>query len=302
MQLDKTRIAVRERGVLDTLDLSLHVARVYALPLMVTMAMGVIPLMVINHLLLDWMLLAADNELDYPFRFVYNMTLLVFIEAPLASIFASSYLGQVVFLDRPRLRDVVVDVGKMFPRIVWCQLLVRGIAPAWLVLFSLDRYGEFNGWLEGFVLVALALGAGIFRALRPFINEIVLLERNPLSSKNKRVMTVGRRSSMLHGASGGDLFLRAIVAGLIGVLLVLSLYGTFMFPWGVMRNNWSQPMLMIRFGLPLAMWITTGYFTVFRFLSYLDVRIRQEGWEVELRLRAEAARLAQDLSQYPSKG
>jgi len=302
VQLDKTRIAVRERGVLDTLDLSLHVARVYALPLTVTMAMGVIPLMVINHLLLDWMLLAADNELDYPFRFVYNMTLLVFIEAPLASIFASSYLGQVVFLDRPRLRDVVVDVGKMFPRIVWCQLLVRGIAPAWLVLFSLDRYGEFNGWLEGFVLVALALGAGILRALRPFINEIVLLERNPLSSKNKRVMTVGRRSSMLHGANAGDLFYRAIVAGLIGVLLVLAVYGTFMFVSGVMRNNWSQPMLMIRFGLPLAMWITTGYFTVFRFLSYLDVRIRQEGWEVELRLRAEAARLAQDLSQYRAKG
>jgi hypothetical protein len=30
---------------------------------------------------------------------------------------------------------------------------------------------------------------------------------------------------------------------------------------------------------------------VFRFLNYLDSRIRLEGWEIELRLRAEAERL-----------
>ena len=31
---------------------------------------------------------------------------------------------------------------------------------------------------------------------------------------------------------------------------------------------------------------------VVRFLSYLDLRIRHEGWEVELLMRAEALRLA----------
>lgn len=301
MQLDRTRIAVRERGVLDTMDLSLHAMRVYALPLLVTMAMGVIPLAVINHLLVDWMLVMAYDRSQFPLRFVYIITLLVYIEAPLASIFASSYLGQAVFLDRPRLRDVILDVGKMFPRIVWCQLLIRGIAPAWLLLICVERYGEFDFLLEGFLLVILLLISMGLRAFRPFINEIVLLERNPLSSKNKRVMTVGRRSSMLHGASGGDLLLRGISANLIGFLLVLAVYGTFMFVLGVMRNDWSQPSLMIRFGFPLAMWITTGYFTVFRFLSYLDARIRQEGWEVELRLRAEAARLAGDLAHHQSR-
>jgi hypothetical protein len=48
---------------------------------------------------------------------------------------------------------------------------------------------------------------------------------------------------------------------------------------------------MIYVCVPLAMWIVAGYFCVVRFLSYLDLRIRREGWEVELRMRAEAARL-----------
>lgn len=301
MQLDRTRIAVRERGVLDTMDLSLHVVRLYALPLLATMAMAVIPLAAINHLLLDWMLEAAYDRSEFPWRFIYVITVLVYIEAPLASIFATSYLGQAVFLDTPRLRDVFVDVVKMFPRIAWCQLLIRGVAPAWLLLLCVERYDEFNFLLEGFLLVVLLLIAVCLRVARPFVNEIVLLERNPLSSKNKLAMTVGRRSSMLHGANGGDLVLRGIAANLIGVLLALAVYGTFMFIAGVMRNDWTQPPLMVRFGFPLAMWITTGYFTVFRFLSYLDARIRQEGWEVELRLRAEAARLAGDLAHHQSK-
>ena len=43
---------------------------------------------------------------------------------------------------------------------------------------------------------------------------------------------------------------------------------------------------------PIALWLVAGYFTIVRFLSYLDLRIRREGWELELSLRAEADRLA----------
>ena len=41
-------------------------------------------------------------------------------------------------------------------------------------------------------------------------------------------------------------------------------------------------------GLPVA---RRGFFRVVRFLSYLDLRIRHEGWEVELLMRAESLRL-----------
>ena len=49
---------------------------------------------------------------------------------------------------------------------------------------------------------------------------------------------------------------------------------------------------MVEVCWPLALWIVVMFMTVLRFLCYLDLRIRQEGWEVELLLRAEAAKLA----------
>ena len=291
MQLDRTRIAIRERGVLDTLDLSLHVLRAYALPLLVTTAIGTIPLMALNHVLLGWMTETVDNELDYPFRFVWNMIVLVVIEAPLASVFATAYLGDAVFLERPRLRKVVAEVTRMFPRIAWCQILVRGIGAAWLLYLSVDRFGDFDFFLEGFVLTLLLVYVIGIRAVRPFINEIVLLERNPLVSRHKGAMTVGRRSAMLHGAGGGEPVLRWAASAMIGIPLALALYGTCLFLSGVFLNRWSQGPVMVQFCLPLSLWLAAGYVTVFRFLSYLDARIRQEGWEVELCLRAEAARI-----------
>ena len=48
--------------------------------------------------------------------------------------------------------------------------------------------------------------------------------------------------------------------------------------------------------LPAAIWLSLGYFAVVRFLSYLDLRIRTEGWEVELIMRAEGARLTRQLA------
>ncbi len=54
------------------------------------------------------------------------------------------------------------------------------------------------------------------------------------------------------------------------------------------RADWWLPAVEF----PLALWLVIGFAAVARFLSYLDVRIRREGWEVELTLRAEAARLA----------
>ena len=39
------------------------------------------------------------------------------------------------------------------------------------------------------------------------------------------------------------------------------------------------------------MWLAVIYTTVLRFVSYLDLRIRREGWEVELKVQAAAEEL-----------
>lgn len=295
MQLDKTRIAVRERSLLDTMDLSLHVLRAYWRPLVVTMMMGVLPLMLLDYLTLRWMAQSTDYFWDFPARYVWHITVLVFIQAPLGAIFATSYLGQAVFLKQPSIRRVFSDVIKLMPRIAWTQILVRGVLPAWLLVLAIERDSEFNFALEGFLLFLIAAFSGTLRAFRPFMNEIVLLERNPLTSTNRKVMTVGRRSSALHTASSADLVFRWVGSAAIGCLLSLSVYGTFIFLSGVFLNDWQHGPILLELCLPLSLWIVAGYFTVFRFLSYLDLRIRQEGWEVELRLRAEASRMQTSL-------
>ena len=158
--------------------------------------------------------------------------------------------------------------------------------------FSIVALGDFNPAIEALLpslLVAYAIG---MRAFRPFVNEIVLLERNPLISKDQRRITVTRRSSMLHGAAGGELFARWFASAWIGTLLAAGGYGTLLFISGVLTNDWRQGPVMLLGAYPVAIWSSALYLTVFRFLSYLDLRIRQEGWEVELRVRAEAARLA----------
>jgi hypothetical protein len=291
VQLDRTRIVVRQRGVLDTLDLALHVLRVYLAPLMIAMALGALPLMLINHLLIAWMLPDADNLLDIPARYLWHMTILIFLQAPLASVFATTYLGQAVFQDRPRLTEVVREVMKLAPRILWSLVLIRGVGAAWLLLLAVDRYGEFDSFVDMFLPLVLVTWAIGLRAFRPFIGEIILLEQNPLVGRDAETITVGRRSRMLHGPASGDLFLRWWTSAGIAVLLTGTVYGTMLFLVGVLTNDWRQGPGMLLVAYPAAIWTVAAYLTVFRFLTYLDARIRQEGWEVELRVRAEASRL-----------
>lgn len=302
MQLDNTRIAIRERNLLDTLDLALQVIRQYPRELLITSCMAAIPLAILNDFLVGWILDVEYKEAffyleEYPslWRYWWLMTVLVFIEAPLVSIFMTAFLGQAVFIDRPSYRQVCSDVVKMTPRLIWCQLFVRAIVPVWLLLFFIDPLDEFNWFTEIVLLLGLAIYAAFLRAIRPYINEIVLLERNPISSRDPAAITIGRRSSQLHGPSSGDLFARWFATAVIGVMLAVAVAATIIFLSATLLNDQEPGPVMIRYMYPLTMWIVAGYVSVVRFLSYLDLRIRHEGWEVELRLRAEATRQAAKL-------
>ena len=145
MQFDKTTIAVRERGMLDTLDLSLHVMRQYAGPLAAAMLLGVVPLMAVNYGLLGWMVGTLDDESGLPWRFLYHLTLQIYLQAPLAGVLATAYLGQAVFLDEPRLAEVIRGMKRMLPQILWCHLVIRGVGWGWVLLVMVDRHGRFDG-------------------------------------------------------------------------------------------------------------------------------------------------------------
>ena len=295
MQLDKTRIVVRERGIFDTLDLALHVWRVYAWQLLVTTSLVVVPLALINQLLIGWMVEPFANEV-FSFekfgaylRYGWTMMILVVVEAPLATALATMFLGKAVFLERPRIGAIVREVWQFADRLVWCHLLLRGVLPAILLLVVMGReqsFAEFD-----MLLILLFLTLAIRRATAPFLNEIVLLERNPLWEREPGSMTVRKRSNSLHTPSTSDLLHRFVISSVYAVFLTFFVVFICYLVQGVFLGDFSFGTGLLLYCLPSSMWLVASFFAVVRYLSYLDLRIRHEGWEVELRMRAEANRL-----------
>lgn len=275
MQFDKTRIVVRERAYVDVLDLALRLIRVYAGPLLLAFAAGIVPVAIFN-----WWLLAdyaeQDVELGFPLAYMCYMVLLILFEAPLATAPATLYLGKAVFTERPDAREIAREFRQSLPQLLLCQVVLR----LWYLRWSC-------------------------------LNEVILLERNRLRQKKGGGESTLQRARVLHLGEGGDLVARAFAVIIVGGLLFASIWLSILTLRGMLLQGWSffvfRSMLwalltgqldweflgpMFRFHFPLAMWIVVAYFTVVRFLSYLDLRIRREGWEVELIMRAERARLA----------
>jgi hypothetical protein len=307
MQLDHTRIAIRERGLLETIDLTLLVIREFAGPVIACALLGIVPLAMINELLVGWMVSIDDEDTVLWFRYTWAMTVLIFLEAQLAAVFIVAYLGPAVFMEQRTIRQIAGDVLRQAFPLLLCQGILRGVLAAWL-LYILSFRAEPNGWIEGFWIVVICLFAMAMRTFRPYINEIILLEKNPLLAGKSAAITVAKRSSHLHGAYSGDLFVRWFATAAIAVALAgLAIY-TAVLAEGFLISNWP-----LRFSLedgfygvnldwfrlhvlyPGCLWLVAMFLAVVRFLSYLDLRIRHEGWEVELLMRAEAVRLGMQL-------
>ena len=75
------------------------------------------------------------------------------------------------------------------------------------------------------------------------------------------------------------------------ILTAFSISMSIVFLIGVLTGIWSWGFWMDLFLYPLTIWIVATWSTVIRFLLYMNSRIRTEGWEIELRLKAEAQRL-----------
>ncbi|MFZ1933431.1 MAG: hypothetical protein WCB27_15325 [Thermoguttaceae bacterium] len=271
MQLDRNRIVIRERGWLDVLDLALRVTRVYAWPLLVTLAVGVVPFMLLNAWLLGG-IAEPDFDEPAPFAYLWWMLILVLFEMPLATALATLYLGEAVFQERPRVRSLVGGLFRGLPQLFWFQVVLR----AFLIPLVITWFVPFSVW--------------------PYMNEVILLERNPLRRRRRGQMTTFRRSMALHGGNIGDLFARWLGSVGLGGLLFGSFWLTMQGLAGVLVSEWRLEGLTYTLYFPLALWMTIGYFTVARFLGYVDLRIRNEGWEVELMVRAEAARMSRQLT------
>lgn len=259
MQLDKTRIMIRERGYLDLLELALVVIRNHAAPLAACFFIAAAPFFALNH----WVItsrMEIDAEYDQELYIAWQLVLIAF-EAPWATALVTIYLGQAMFIDRPTAGKVVSDFFRCLGQLLFFQFFLRGLSslPCFVGLFI-----AYMVW--------------------PYANEVILLERNKLGGTWKRLAN-------LHEQSGGLVASRWFAALCAGG----TLWGSLTMACGYIRNQLFQTLrgeyYVAVIDVPLSLWLVIGFFAVVRYLCYLDLRIRREGWEIELKMRAEAARL-----------
>jgi hypothetical protein len=263
VQIDRARIAIRERTWLDNLDLALQVIRTNFAGVTAAALAGVLPMILINWAIVEFLFgeqLSEGADSDA----MLLGTLLVMIQAPLATAPLTLYLGQALFVARPSGKRIAQDLWSCLPQLLLFQVVLRTV----LILPILTWIVPYGLW--------------------PYLNEVILLERNPLTARGGQLSTLNR-NALLH-RSGGDYLLHAVGAGVISLLLISALWVT-QAQLGEMllgiEEGWTAQILTFQ----CALWIVAVYFTVARFLSYLDQRIRSEGWEVELCLRAQRDRL-----------
>lgn len=272
MNFDATQISIRERSFSEILDLALKVCCAHAGPLALATLVGVLPWAVLNALvLLVGFDLLSDTLWNNPGAYFYWMLILVAVEAPLATAPITLYLGQVTFSGAGNAGRIAKDYFLSLPQMLLTQGFVRGLAALPLITLLLP----YLSW--------------------PYLSELILLERNPLfagKAKNgvKR-LTTRKRSKNLHRNNGGDLFVRWLVSALLGALMVGITIGGIHSTVEWMFGYQLTTTINLAVTFPLVLWMWTAYFAVVRFLSYLDLRIKREGWEVELTMRAEAARM-----------
>lgn len=271
MQLDKTRIAIRERGFLDILDLALQVIRGHAGPLLVTSALGVLPFALWNYWLLRDLAAQEVGAGELPAMYLFVLAFWIVLEMPWAGSLSTLYLGQALFVPRPDRWKIARDWFGSLPQ----MFLFQGVLRAICVPLVLPWFLLFTIW--------------------PYLSEIILLERNPLRRRQWGPTTFARSWS-LHSRNNGELFARWLGSLVVGPMLVGSLWISFYVLRGMLMNYWELDAALYTVHLQIALWIVLSFFTVVRFLSYLDLRIRNEGWEIELKMRAEAARLTRQFA------
>lgn len=292
MQLDHTRITIRERGIFELYDLALRVIQGHAGSIFGYWLVGAVPCALFNAWVLSDRWTQPTEEEGLAWGYLWHLALLMIWQYPLATAPLTLFLGKTMFLEQTTPGRVWRSLKERLWQLIWVHGVLRG---AFL-------FGPIVAYVSH-AEVPLVVLAGMFALAGvcfcyffwPYFNEVLLLEGNPLLRKKGRASTLSRVSS-LHSQSSGEVFSRSLLGLFVGGLLLISLCLAMIRLHGqAMLDTAASPEVVV-FYCHLASWMLLGFFTVVRFLSYLDLRIRSEGWEIELLLKAEGARIARQLA------
>jgi hypothetical protein len=282
LDLNSTLVAIRERSIGDLLDLGLRVWKAMFWPLLVAGLIGILPCMGFNWW---WLSKLPHEDFGDDRYYMIGLLLLSWWELPLATAPITVLLGQGMFQRKLDYRRAARELVQCAPQLIWYQSLRTLLMPHGLLFAYPRAMRDFST-----LLVILAI-CWIYAVLRwSYLVEVILLEQNPWAARHGQLST-GQRSRALHAGDGGMIFGRALTLGLweFKLMAITAISGWYVCGW--LRNELFVDAWLYQLFLPAAFWFVSIYLTVVRFLCYLDLRIRREGWEVDLVLRAEAEHL-----------
>ena len=280
MDLSQPHIAIRERTLLEIFDLTLHVYRDHWKQILTLLLINAVPLAIANGVVCH-VIHRPSGEL--PSELLMNLLLIV-SQAQIGTLLITQYLGTAMFAGKPTVGKTVRDFLSVSKSWIWNHGFLRLVVPIFCSVAALHIYSL--GIVFPLLLLAL-----LVRAFRPFISEILILEKPPRripKDSSLPGITLRKRVSDLHR---GDVVAGFIMSAIIGGGLLVTLTSLFFHVDTAMGLNgaWDSPIHYLYW--PLATWLVISFLAVFRFLYYINTRITQEGWEISLMLMAEKQKL-----------
>jgi len=253
MDLTRTRVVLRERPVVDVLDLGLRFLVEHGGVYARTAGMVLPPFFLLSVVIAR----AAGPVAAWTFA----LFMATFAAAPF-TVLAS----RLVFEDEVRAAHAIAEALRAAPRVLALRL----------VSFTLG----------GLAFTALVVPGVWIWTLLLFVVEVTVLER-------ATVRDALSRSARIAGRESGEalvalvllalLHFVAVVAADSGGRAVITALLESRAPADVWSDGWSNLSL-------LGFWLFVPYAATARFFVYLDVRTRTEGWDIQTRFVALARR------------
>ncbi len=282
MDLSQPHIAIRERTMLEIFDLTLHVYRDHWWNILILLAINALPLTIVDFLVIHF--LNTDGR-ALPSEQLWLVLILIVSQSQIGTLLITQYLGTAMFSGRPSVGATIKRFFTTSLYWIWSHGFVRMAIPVFYLLGFADYHWAACAW----VLLMFAL---LVRAIRPFISEVLILEKPPVKPDKTDPLaiqiTLKQRSSDLHR---GDVLAGFFMSTLIGGCLTVAIASLFFHIDSAIGLNGAWDSSINYAYWPLALWLTASFLAVFRFLYYINTRITQEGWEIVLKLMAEKQNL-----------
>ena len=292
MQFDQTSIAIRERSSLEVFDLAANVLVRHLQPIMVLLFLNAMPFVVLDYCLIGWMT-DVSSSVELSIAYYVAVIALIVSQAQLGTCLITIFMGRVMFLEEHSIWTVLKQFLKRLPYFLYSQGILRvALFPVLVAMFTSPRDGE-EAYLMAFLgLPVSAFVGSLVRAMRPFVPEVIYLEQTPLKSKSD-LPSLSQRSRNLHMLASASIMMQSVLMLLFAPLLLFSIHSVFVMADSMFSIRANSDISLQPFYILISGWLVAGFFAVVRFLMYIDVRIRQEGWSVDLKFRSENTLLRQ---------